>query len=842
MLLLSATALCLLPAVAQAQTAPPTTSPPASDAPSVDAPLAADAPPAAGAEAAAEGPGEEENELEAVIVTGTSRARRALVTPLSVTTVDQDDLERLTSSSQADILNTVPSIKAEGGGGEVAANVFVKGLPSGGQYQFTPLLYDGVPVFSVFGLNSSAFDVYYRNDLGLERLEFVRGGVSNLFGPGSVAGLINYISTTGTDEPRGVFQLEAADKGRLRGDFVLSGPVAPGSNLFYSVSGYYRYDEGPIRTGNDTEGVQLRGNIRRRFEDGSGSVTLYGQFIDDRVQFYLPFPLSGTNRERIAGNDGERVFSVQTNQVAGLSYPTPDGIFRTSIENGVATRGGSLALVFDKDLGNGFGVNARAKYARYDHAFDFFLDGDGIINRPESLSEFLVNRRLPSLENATFTFTNTGQPVPQNFLLFPNRFIDRDRPANDFSGELNFTKELTTGAFSHNFTLGGFFARAEAQDFNITTAYLADFNNQARLVDLVVRNPDGTRTVVSRNGLLNAGVGYVNNHHEATRYAVYLADQIEADRFVFDIGVRVETLEGDIRRERTSTVVTDATTPNLAQPLRDVVYGNGTFLQDQVEATEYAAAFGVLYRLTRDVSLYANAARGYFFPEIRSVAFNALGRAQTYQPEIIRQGEAGVKYAGGRVSGTVAGLYTELENRRDVVFVNDPQGGVVEQVSVVSTQSYGLESTVRVRLLDNLVFDGNVTLQEHELTAFDRNPAFVGNELLRQPNVLYNAGLYYDDDRFDAAIFTNYTGSTFTDFSNAIELEGFNVVNLDLGYTMDLGGQTARFGFHVFNLNESQGITEGSPRQASNQVGSGSFFIGRPVLPRRVTARLTLRF
>src|SRR5436190_16493523 len=139
-----------------------------------------------------------------IIVTGTSRNRVALDTPLAVTTADSKDLQRMTASGQADILNSIPTIKADGGGGEVAANVFVKGLPSGGQYQFTPLMYDGIPVLSTFGLNSSAFDVYYRNDLGIDRLEFVRGGVSNLFGPGSVAGLINYISTTGDEDFGGV--------------------------------------------------------------------------------------------------------------------------------------------------------------------------------------------------------------------------------------------------------------------------------------------------------------------------------------------------------------------------------------------------------------------------------------------------------------------------------------------------------------------------------------------------------------------------------------------------------------------------------------------------------------
>jgi iron complex outermembrane recepter protein len=221
----------------------------------------------------------DDTETAEIIVTGTSRSRVALDTPLAVSQVDEQGLSRAGVSSQADILNTIPSIKADAGGGEVASNIFVKGLASGGQYQFTPLMYDGITVLSSFGLNSSAYDVYARNDLGISRLEFVRGGVSNLFGPGSVAGLINYISKTGGDELEGTAQLEVAEKDRYRGDVALSGPL--GNNLYFAVSGFYRTDKGPIRTNLDTKGGQLRANLDYRFDDGSGHIQLLGQYIND---------------------------------------------------------------------------------------------------------------------------------------------------------------------------------------------------------------------------------------------------------------------------------------------------------------------------------------------------------------------------------------------------------------------------------------------------------------------------------------------------------------------------------------------------------------------------------
>jgi iron complex outermembrane recepter protein len=801
-----------------------------------------------GTVAAQEGtPQTEGNQLEEIVVTGTSLARASVDTPLAVTSFDERRLSQLTANSQADILNSVPTIKAEGGGGEVAANVFIKGLPSGGQYQFTPLMYDGMPVFSSFGLNSSAFDVYYRNDLGIERLEFVRGGVSNLFGPGSVAGLINYISKTGSDTPERKVQLEVADENRVRGDFAVSGPLSSDAGLYYALSGFYRTDDGPINTGNDTKGFQLRGNIKKEFADDSGSITLFAQYIDDQAQFYLPIPLDGRTRERIPGNDGDDVEQVETNQVDGMSYNVPGGVFSSSIGDGAVTKDGSFGLAFDKDLGNDWGVNGKARYASYHHVFDFFLDGDGLVNVPETQAAFLnpaaagtrTTRGLPAgALTGTFTYDDTGEALPANALLFPNRFIDRDRPAEDMSVELNLTKGMTLGSFKHSFTLGAFYADAEAKDFNVTTMYLADFQNQARLVNLTLS--DGT--IISRDGLLNPGIGYVNNKHEAQRQAVYIADQMESDKFIFDIGGRFESIDGDIRRERSATVVTDATTPNLSPVQRDVVWGNGQFLTGSVSTDEWALALGALYKLTDSVNIYANAARGFFFPELRAVQFNSLNQPQSYTAEIIKQAELGVKYIGDRLSGTLSALYTELNDRRAVSFVNGPNGSVIERVNIVSTESYGMEADFTFRLLDNLNLEGNVTWQEHEFTKFDTNPAFVGNELLRQPNILWNLGLYYDDGRFDAQLYNTHTGDTFTTESNLISLDPYDIVRLGAGYTFDWAGMKSRVGIDVYNLLDDDGITEGSPRQDTAQAASGAFFVGRPVLPRRYTLRFTVDF
>jgi outer membrane receptor protein involved in Fe transport len=833
------------------------------------------APPQTAEQAAKEGnqapetaPQDVAHQEDVIIITGTSRARAAFNTPLAVTSLGEARLQKIAASSQADILNTVPTLKGDAGGGEVASNIFVRGLPSGGQYQFTPLMYDGIPVLSTFGLNSSAYDVYYHNDFGIDRLEFVQGGVSNLFGPGSVAGLINYISKTGTDNFRGTAQVEVAEKGRVRTDLAVSGPL--GNNLYYALSGFYRYDEGPIKTDLKTKGYQLRGNLKYRFADGSGSVTLYGQWINDQVQFYLPIPLNGSSRNRLPGNDGDTVYSVQfRNGLQGLGFNIPGGgQFVTEAQDGVKSRGGQIALGFDKQLGNGWGLNGRAKYSKYKHKFALWSDGDGIVNVPETLPSFIANGQLTgngqrgnsgqipelvgvTLANARFTYADDGSTVAPNALLFANRITDRFRPVHDVTAELNLTKQADWAGASHTFTLGGFYGNAWARDYTVQTTYLAEFNNQPRLVNLSVTRPNGSTAIISRNGLLNAGAGYTNNTNKAERYAIYGADQIDAGDLKFDIGGRVERINATLSREQTSTTNTDTTTPNLSAQLRSVTWGNGTYFRGKVHTSEWALAAGALYKISNGINLYANASRGFFFPEPRAIGFSALGVPQSYSAEIIKQAEIGAKVNRGPVSATMALFYTKLNNRRQVLFVNDGQGGFAERVNLVATESYGMTSSLRWQILPDLAAEGNITLQHAEYKQFQSlnsqnvpttQTAIIGNSLERQPDVLYNAGLYYDDGRLDASIFTNYTDDVFIASNNLIKFKGFNVVNLDAGYKFGVAGHKVRLGINVFNLFDTDATTEGSPRQDNNQTTGGQFFVGRPVLPRRIAGRLTVDF
>ncbi len=85
--------------------------------------------------------------MEALIVTGTREPRLKLESSTAITTLSSFEIERIQPRSTADLLKSIPGFYVESSGGEVNNNLFVRGLPQAGSYQYVVLLEDGIPAF-----------------------------------------------------------------------------------------------------------------------------------------------------------------------------------------------------------------------------------------------------------------------------------------------------------------------------------------------------------------------------------------------------------------------------------------------------------------------------------------------------------------------------------------------------------------------------------------------------------------------------------------------------------------------------------------------------------------------
>ena len=789
-------------------------------------------------------------QLDEIVLTASATFRSQKETPMSISSIKQKEITKLSANSQADIIRSIPGITAEGGGGETATNVFVRGLPSGGQYVFNPLQYDGMPLMSTFGLNSSAHDVYARPDIGFKGVEFVRGGAAVLYGAGSVAGIINYTSKTGDSNAENIVNLEWADKGRLKTDFYTGGKLGgEDSNTYYAFTGFVRKDDGPIETGMPTRGVQFRANIKKKFENGS--FTVHGQLINDKAQFFMPLPLDG-NRNRIAGNDGKPVSQLLSSQLANTSFLTAGGAYESPIEDGVSTQGGYVMGDFNYNFSDNLKFKSKVKFANYQHNFALYVGGNGTNNNPLTLANY-VNIVAPGNSGYTAQYQGGIGSVNANDLVVENLHVDRLRPMTDYSGEASLTKTIETNKGRHNITGGFYLARTEAEDVNYQYRVLSEFNNNPRLVNLNYTDTGGNNVTYSEGGLYNRIGMTSNNFLSQSKTAFYLTDEMIFDKWRFDAGIRIESTKGTFNKGNlvSSTVYDNS---DLTSNLANVQYADGSFIRGNVEATDWALSLAALHNLTDKVNLYANFSRGFFFPQIRGFAPTAGIPNTKYNSEKITQFEVGTKLGTEKLSGSLAAYYVSLKDRIKITqgFSN---GSLVDLTrSDQSTSTFGIEANWSYKFTDHLDFRGSATYQKHEITKnIDEDlvnggstEANVGNKLARQPSFLTTLGLHYDKNSFDALFTLNHTGSKFTADNNNVELDAINIFRLGAGYTFALSNdedrnEDLRIGFSVFNLFDDAGVTEGDPRNV-NQAGNAEFFFGRPILPRRMFITATLNF
>ncbi|PJE45675.1 MAG: TonB-dependent receptor [Sediminibacterium sp.] len=767
--------------------------------------------------------------LSSVVVTANNSRRSQMEMPISVTTFSASKIASLRFNSNADILRVVPGITAEGGGGDVAANIFVRGLPSGGQYQFTPLQIDGMPVVGTMGLNSSAPDVYFRNDLGFNNIEFVRGGSSTLFGAGSVAGIINYASKYGSNQSKTMIETEFASPGKVRFDFNTGGAITENS-LFYNISGTYRYDEGPIRTGLTSNGYQVRGNIRKVINNGF--LTVHFQMIDDKAQFLLPYPLT-SNRERPVGWDGNTIYSLQTAAATLLTARTPNGLYQSQAANGAFTKGGYIMVDFQKEFESGWKLNAKIRSAKYQHQFNFFgTDGSG--RNPLTQANFL--KTITGAVSGTYTYADDNTPVNANALVLQNNMTDRNRPLNEMSTLMTLSKTFKTGNINHNFTMGFFGSRTEAVDFNLQLRFLSEFKDQPRLLNLTTVDANNISTRFTSNGVA-AVPGYTNKTITSRKTAFYLSDEMQIGKLKLDAGLRFEKISANGSIEKSATA-RNADGINVA-------FGTGAFDRFNVSTSDWALALAASYPITDHINAYANFSKGFFFPELRGLSVrynNGIPAYPIFKPEKINQYEAGMKFNYSKLTLTAAYFSATLNDRLLVQFLN--VGGAIQELSrFISTKSSGFEGTVDYEFAKNLHFISSVTAQKATYTKDETTPTNVGKWVERQPQFMYDAGLYYANKTFDISFSNNYQGKRFGNASNLVSLDPYSIARLTAGYNFSLDSKSSlRVSGGIFNMFNSEGITEGNPRAGDVQTNSGDFFVGRPILPRSYYVRLTFTF
>lgn len=776
--------------------------------------------------------------LQGLVVTGTRVERRQQEATLSMAVISSERIEQIQPQSVAEVLRTIPGIHAEEGGGEVAVNSFIRGLPAPGQFRYQTLQEDGIPVRSVAGGFISAEDVFFRQDLNVQTLEVAKGGASTLFGITAPGGIINYRSKTGGEIMRSTLRFTAGEKDVLRLDFNTNGPL--GGDYRFNLGGFYRFDRGPRISGLPTQGLQLKGNITRLLE--RGHLRLHFKYIDDRVQFFLPFAHNSQTLEPAIDSDGTHNSAA----AADFSVPTPVGRFESTMERGVLTKGPSVMFEYYSEFGDGWSLENKTRWMDMEHEFNIFIPF--VAAFPGAFAERFMTD--PETDTAIFSFPSAPGAPFNAVAVMPQGVWGRFRPTEDLANQFVLQKRLDAGTSQHVFSLGTYLSRTEVTDKQIRPTMLFELADQPRAVDLLIVSADGDTTRVTRNGILEAANNFFNREIAANTLAVFGGDEITiSDRFRIDLGARFERQTATVRVENTERFNLG---PTLAE--QNVVFGNGTFLRRDVGFEDFGVSLGVNVAVTDFLNVYGTGSRGFAFPVLGTFAgdvrLDAQGNFVQPEPEEneeFLQAEVGLKLSAPQFSGTLGGYWVQINDRlqTDIKIIGGQSLQVTDAVG--ESRTFGLEATGAFApiAVPGLRVESSLTLQDHEATEFVIGAQdFSGNEIKRIPNFMLNSSLFYAGYGFDFMFNWSHLGSRFADDANLFELDEFDVFTANAGYTIPLaGGQGLRLGVNVYNLSDSEGLTEGDPRLAAGvDPTQFPFLNARPVLPHRIKASATYTF
>ncbi|MFO1251671.1 MAG: TonB-dependent receptor plug domain-containing protein, partial [Inhella sp.] len=300
-------------------------------------------------------------QLEKVVVTGTTTGRSKMLQSVSVSTLSADKIAKSGAASSAELLRTVPGLRAESSGGEGNANMTVRGAPiSAGGSRYLQLQEDGLPLLLIGDISFATADQFLRADAMVDSVQVVRGGSASTTATNAPAGIVNFLSKTGA-QPGGSLAVSAGlDHRQARVEFDAGSKLS--DSMSYQLAGYYRLGEGVRPSDVDLEdGGQLRLNLTQRF--AGGFLRLHLKNLDDRTPTYLPVPvqLNGNRIERLAGIDPRTAFFFNSRLPQDVTADRNGNRVVSNPADGLQVKNRSVGLELDADVGNGFRLNSKLR-------------------------------------------------------------------------------------------------------------------------------------------------------------------------------------------------------------------------------------------------------------------------------------------------------------------------------------------------------------------------------------------------------------------------------------------------------------------------------------------------
>lgn len=714
-------------------------------------------------------------QMEGVVITGTAGGSgvKKKDASFAITTISPAALEQLAPPSTAAALDLVPGVWSESSGGVAGANIMVRGLPSGGDAPFVTMSINGAPLYGAQTLSFFEQSTIFRIDETVASTEALRGGPSSVFSNGEAGLTTNFNLKKGTDITKGRVKYSTSDFGLQRVDAVLSGPVV--DKLYYMVGGFFRTSPGIRNTQfNSEDGQQITLQLSKVYD--KGVINVFSRFTDDHGQWVLPMAL-GT------GND-LGTFSPLGNSTRfrTLQINAQGDSATFDFSKGRGWKGAISGLNFDYDLGGGWTVRDNLSYTKGN------ADTYGFVPNGNPMSVSALKAKI----GASTIQTVGGKNLTSGYVQSYGSWVV-EKELESLTNDISITKNVE----NHKLTIGAYQAFWTSNDFWTLGNHILVENVEN---GDIIKDVDANEVAGSWNyGLNEAG--------DARVFAIYAGDSWQLNEKVrLDLGARYHFF-------------------NLNFTLDHGAHPDGvTDLTASLDGNDWAGTAAINYAIDTDFGVFVRGSKGLFYPNFDNIRegnnYNLTsGTLQdgTIESSLFNQYELGLKYEHSYFSLFLTGFVNTVE-------IYDGGVGSTFAAAQLKTRTFGTEvdaalsvNTFRINLTG--------TLQSGEITESPNAPETVGNKIWRQPSVQFRLAPSYDfqlSDKLQATLYgaIRYAGSRWNDRDNSYELDSYS--KLDLGLNLSTtGGLT--FNVSGDNLTDSEGLTEGDPRDPTAKNGRPLF-------------------
>ena len=771
----------------------------------------------------------ESQSLQEVVVTGSSTPRSKLESSVAITTLGAKAIEDRAPSSTAALLQTIPGFVVEASGGEIGNNLFARGIPSAGAYEYVQIQEDGLPVFEDGALQFANADTFYRLDETVSKMEAVRGGSASIFANNAPGGIINFISKTGQNDFQGRAKFTTSDYGMFRTDLNLSGALIQ-DKLFFNIGGFYRADNGVRDTGfTANKGGQVKGNLTYKFDDND-YLRINFKHLDDRNTFYLPIPLK-SNNGKIEGIDGfnPNYGTLTSVNFSHLNVPQyGGGTFSADLEDGSHPVINSIGAEFKKKISEKVTFKNAFKKTTIDLNYNAIFPNGG----PWTQDAYATGVQNTTADNLSFTYVDNGETVNPNALIMRADHWYIHKKMDNFANNFSFSFDLDPVKL----TAGYYYSNWKSNQYWNWNSYLVGVSDNPRLLN-VQDNTSGVNH--TWNGVERITWLERDAQTKGVLNDVYADAEIKAtDNLTFNAGLRYNKDKYSGYRDNARFFAEDLgiLDNNTADDAVTTVKGNPyTYWRYDVSEWSYTTAGN--YKFNDNMASYIRYSHGFRSPIEESFYDNAADLSKLENTKV-NQLELGYKYSNSFLSVNANLFHMNLKN---VAFTDILSDGTSEN-KFADVNNIGLEVETNARY-EMVKLGFTFTVQKPEYDNFTGSNAdgstfdFNGNTARRIPKFFCNLRPEVDITKdLSAYVQFSYYDKKYTNQDNKQVLPAYKEVGAGLNYKYN----NLRFAVDASNLFNAIGLTEGDPRQTTS--AASDVFMARPILGRAFRFSVAVNF